>query len=205
MKLAIISGTPKMDGITHSFLQVAVDTADGLGIDADVIRLAGKGGENLTKCKMCSDGWGICFSEHRCEYELEDGFGKLHHRMQDADAYVYITPVYWGEISEDMKIFLDKLRRCEATRRWDKPTANPSKLKGKPSIIVANAGGGGGGIVTTFADFERAISQMEGDDWPRETCGIFDMIAVNRWNQDYKRDALRSAITEMYKHWKKKD
>jgi hypothetical protein len=67
--------------------------------------------------------------------------------------------------------------------------------------MVAVAGGGGGGIVTTFADIERAISQMGGDEWPRERAGIFDYIAVNRWNQDYKRETLKAAITTMAEYW----
>ena len=197
MKLLIISGTPKTEGITYSFVEAALETADGLGIEAEVIRLAG---EKLEKCRMCGDGWGVCFNEHYCKFGEQDGFAELQKKVADASAYLYITPVYWGEISEEMKIFIDKLRRCEATKQWDDRESEKSCLIGKPSIIVANAGGGGGGIVSTFADLERAIVQMSGDAWPREVSGIFDYIAVNRWNQDYKRETLKSAITQMYKY-----
>jgi len=194
MKLLIISGTPKTDGITYSFVQAAKETADELGVEAEVLRLSGM---DLSKCKMCDDGWGICFSEHKCIFGDADGFNELQKKVQAADAYVYLTPVYWGEISEELKIFMDKLRRCQATKQWDSREEEVSFHKGKPSIMVAVAGGGGGGIVTTFADIERAIAQMSGDEWPRESSGIFDYIAVNRWNQDYKRDALKAAITAM--------
>jgi hypothetical protein len=44
---------------------------------------------------------------------------------------------------------------------------------------------------------ERAIAHMEGHETPFEREGVFDYIAVNRWNQEYKRDALKSAIIEM--------
>lgn len=196
MKLLIVSGTPKTDGVTYSFVQKAEESAKELKIEAEVIRLSGM---NLTKCKMCSDGWGICFNEHRCVFGDKDGFNELQKKVQEADAYIYITPVYWGEISEEMKIFLDKLRRCQATKQWDSREDEISFHKGKPSIVVAAAGGGGGGIVSCFADLERAIAQMGGDEWPRETAGIFDFIAVNRWNQGYKREALAEAIKAMFK------
>jgi multimeric flavodoxin WrbA len=199
MNLLIISGTPKTEGITYSFVKAAEETASKLGIKAEVIRLAGL---NLAKCKMCSDGWGICFSDHRCEFGDSDGFSALQEKVKNADAFVYITPVYWGEISEEMKIFMDKLRRCEATKQWDKRDDEISFHKGKPSIIVAVAGGGGGGIVTTFADLERAIGQMGGDEWPREKTGIFDFVGVNRWNQSYKIEALKAAVASMFKCWK---
>jgi len=191
MKLLIISGTPKTDGITHSFVEKAEETAKALNVEAEVIRLAGM---NLTKCKMCDDGWGICFSKHYCMFGDSDGFNDLQKKVQAADAYIYISPVYWGEISEDFKIFMDKLRRCQATKQWNSNEEEVSFLIGKPSILVAVAGGGGGGIPSTFEDFERAISQMSGDEWPRETAGIFDYIAVNRWNQEYKRETLKAAI-----------
>ena len=194
MKLLIINATPKTDGVCYSFVTTAQETAAELNLDVEVIRLSSL---NLTKCKMCDDGWGICFKEHICKFGKEDGFEDLQKKVQAADAYIYITPVYWGEISEELKIFLDKLRRCQATKQWNNKSVGPSFLKSKPTIMVASAGGGGGGIVNTFSVIERAITQMGGDEWPRETEGIFDYIAVNRWNQEYKRETLKAAIKEM--------
>jgi len=199
MKILVINATPKTDGICYSFVTTAAETAAQLGVEAEVIRLSSM---NLSKCKMCDDGWGICFNEHRCIFGDKDGFNDLQKKVQEADAFVYITPVYWGEINEELKIFLDKLRRCQATKQWDNRETEVSFLNGKPSIMVASAGGGGGGIVSTFADIERAISQMSGDSWPRELNGVFDYIAVNRWNQAYKRETLKAAITEMVKYRK---
>lgn len=200
MKILIINATPKTEGLCYSFVNTAKETADILGVEGEVIGLSDM---DMSKCTMCDDGWGICFSEHYCIFGDDDGFNALQEKVREADAYIYITPVYWGEVSEEFKIFLDKLRRCQATKQWDKREDQVSFLKGKPSIMVASAGGGGGGIVTTFADIERAIVQMGGDEWPRETHGIFDYIAVNRWNQVYKREALKSAITEMVKYHKR--
>jgi multimeric flavodoxin WrbA len=200
MNLLIISGTPKTEGVTYSFVEKAKKTADELGIEAEVLRLSCK---NLSKCRMCDDGWGVCFYEHTCKFGDADGFNELQKKVQNADAFIYLTPVYWGEISEELKIFMDKLRRCQATKQWDSRENEVSFHKGKPSILVAVAGGGGGGCSSTFADLERAISQMSGDEWPREYAGIFDYIAVNRWNQEYKREALKSAITTMYDYFKR--
>jgi len=59
---------------------------------------------------------------------------------------------------------------------------------------VASAGGGGGGIVDTFAELEKAISHMGGVSYPYDVYGFFDYIAVNRWNQDYKRETLKNAV-----------
>ena len=117
MKILIISGTPKKDGICRSLVTAAATAAADVGAETEIVDLAKY---KLTSCRMCGDGWGICYSEHFCEFGEKDGFNELQNKIHRADALVYITPVYWGEVSEAFKIFLDKLRRCQATKRWDK-------------------------------------------------------------------------------------
>jgi multimeric flavodoxin WrbA len=193
MKILIISGTPKQDGICDSLIKAAAGAAEESGVNAEIIKLAE---ENLSRCGMCGDGWGTCFSEHKCA--LDDNFNALQEKCREADAFIYITPVYWGEVSEAFKNYSDKLRRCQATKRWDNK-ADGSFLAGKPSILVASAGGGGGGIVNTLSQMERAVGHMGGDSNPREKCGVYDYIAVNKWNQEYKRESLKSAVKSLIK------
>jgi len=194
-KILIVNATPKKDGLTYSFVEAAKETADKLGLESEVVRLAGLG---LKKCMMCYDGWGICFKEHRCIFGDKDGFSELQKLVSEADAFVYVTPVYWGETSEELKIFWDKMRRCETTKQWNGKDDVESFYKNKPSIIVAVAGGGGGGIPSTLIAMERAVDQLgEHTGNLNGTAGIFDYIGVSRWNQEYKREALKAAITEM--------
>jgi len=200
MKLLIISGTPKTDGLTFSFVEKAIETAKELELDSEVINLSKM---NLMKCKMCDDGWGVCFYDHYCLFGDKDGFNGLQKKVQEADAFIFITPVYWGEVSEELKLFMDKLRRCQATKQWDSREEEVSYFKDKPSIIVAVAGGGGGGCPSTFLQMERALGAVGGDGWPKEIAGTFDFIAVNRWNKVYKREALKEAIKAMYNFQKR--
>jgi len=194
-KLLIVNATPKKDGLCNSFAEAAKEAADKLGLESEILRLAGYG---IKKCVMCYDGWGICFKEHKCVFGNKDGFDNLQKIVSEADAFVYVTPVYWGEISEELKVFWDKLRRCETTKQWNGKEDVVSFHKNKPSILVASAGGGGGGIPDTFVAMERAVDQLgEHTGCINGTAGIFDYIAVNRWNQEYKREALKAAIAEM--------
>jgi multimeric flavodoxin WrbA len=188
MKILIISGTPKQDGICDSLVKAALSAADESGAETEVVKLSE---HKISHCVMCGDGWGICNGEHKCAHD--DNFNALQEKVREADAFIYVTPVYWGEVSEVLKTFLDKLRRCQATKQWNKNDAIGSFLRGKPNILVANAGGGGGGIVNTFAQIERAISHMGGGG----NRGVYDYIAVNRWNQEYKREALQAAVKSM--------
>jgi len=194
-KILIVNATPKKDGLTHSFVVAAQEAVDALGLESEELRLAGYG---LHKCVMCHDGWGICFKEHKCVLGEKDGFGAMQQKIAEADAFVYVTPVYWGEYSEELKLFFDRMRRCETTKQWNGKDDVVSFFKNKPSILVAAAGGGGGGIVSALAAMERAVDQLgEHTGHMNGTAGIFDYIGVNRWNQVYKREALKAAIGEM--------
>jgi multimeric flavodoxin WrbA len=100
--------------------------------------------------------------------------------MPQADGYILVTPVYWGEMSESAKAFTDRLRRCEASRE-----AGKSILFKKPVIAVAAAGGSGGGMITCLLSMERWIQHVQGR--------VFDLIPVNRWSRRYKLAAIRAA------------
>jgi multimeric flavodoxin WrbA len=189
MKILIISGTPKKEGLCYSLVTAAYESAVGSGAETEIIRLADY---DLSRCKMCGDGWGICFNEHQCKFGGEnDGFNALQKKFAEADSFVFITPVYWGEVSEVLKTFLDKLRRCQATKQWDKKDGGESFLAGKKSILAASAGGSGGGIINALNEMERAVRSMGGN--------VYDFIGINRWNQEYKRSALKSAVRSMIK------
>ena len=193
-KILIVNATPKTDGLCYSFVETASQATANLGLDYEVLRLAGLG---LKKCLMCRDGWGICIKEHRCIQD-QDEFAVLQQKVKAADAFIYISPVYWGEISEELKIFWDRLRRCETTKQWNEKDEVESFHKNKPSIIVASAGGGGGGCLSTLSDMERIIDQLgQHVGLQNGTAGTFDYIAVTRWNQDYKRETLKAAIAAM--------
>ena len=199
MKLLIISGTPKKEGLSHSLIRAAYESAKNQNVEAEIIQLIG-----LSACKMCADGWGTCKQVHHCEFGDTDGFNDFREKVKWADAFVLITPVYWSEVSEGMKMFLDKLRRCEATKQWSEHGKNASYFAGKSSILVASAGGGGGGITSAFAQMERAISQMGGTSYPYDVYGFFDYIAVNRWNQEYKREALKNSVVALIQWFENK-
>jgi multimeric flavodoxin WrbA len=88
-----------------------------------------------------------------------------------------VTPVYWGEMSETLKSFIDRLRRCEFN--------NSGVLRDKQVLILASPGGSGNGLLSCLEQMDRFC---------RHTGAIiFDYIGINRWNNDYKKAAVRSA------------
>jgi multimeric flavodoxin WrbA len=111
---------------------------------------------NIRSCEACDNGWGTCRDEHYCK--VSDDFQALHARMLKADAFVFVTPVYWGDLSESMKNFTDRLRRCEALK------GDQSGFYQKPVMMVAAAGGSGNGMITCLVSLEldRAYTRASG-------------------------------------------
>src|SRR4030042_2759120 len=107
MKIVVISGSKNREGKTAQAIEAIRKGIAGAGSDSDCIFLAEY---NLEKCRQCNpDGWGICRSEHRCI--IEDDFTGIAAKIKAADVVVFATPVYFRDLSESMRGFLDRLRR----------------------------------------------------------------------------------------------
>ena len=129
----------------------------------------------IERCRQCDqDGWGLCRSEGRCI--IEDDFAKVVEQIAAADVVVFANPVYFGDLSESTRAFLDRLRRiC-------RHEAGKAKVAGKRAVGVCVAGGGGGGAPACTVSLEKVLA----------TCGfdVVDMIPVRRQNLDMKCDVL---------------
>lgn len=174
MKIVVLSGTPKSEGLSVSCVAAAVTGAERGGSSVIVVDLCKT---PIGRCKVCGDGWGICRKEHACAYG-DDGFDEASREIAEADALVIQTPVYWGETSEALKSFLDRFRRCEALKE-------NTALTGKEVLLIAAPGGSGNGLLTCLQQMERAVQHMRGH--------VFDYIGVNRWNREYKLKAIEAA------------
>ena len=109
MHVLVFSSSPNTDGLTAACAAAAIEGCRSGGAGAEEVRLNDL---DIGSCRACDRGWGTCGEKHYCQ--VEDGFQAVHSRTKEADAYVFVNPVYFGEMSESMKRFVDRLRRCEA-------------------------------------------------------------------------------------------
>ena len=140
---------------------------------------------NIERCRQCNDdGWGLCLTEERCI--IEDDFAATTDRIRTSDAIVFATPVYFGDLSESMKAFLDRLRRIGFPKLLRSPIPiGPGPMQtgdGIPAIGVCYAGGSGNGTVSCCTNLERVL----------QICGfdVVDMIPVRRQNLEMKLPVL---------------
>lgn len=179
MKVMIFTSSPNIDGLTVACGNAAKTGAEEAGAQVVMVNINRL---KIGNCKACGNGWGPCRNEHNCQ--VKDDFQVLHASIADIDAFVMITPVYWGEMSESAKAFSDRVRRCEALKNDEK-----TFFEEKPVIAVAAAGGSGNGLTTCLTSMERFITHVKAEK--------FDFIGITQKNRVYKLNTLQEATKEM--------
>ena len=91
---------------------------------------------------------------------------------------VFATPVYFGDLSESMRAFLDRLRRTCMHE------SGKVKIGDKLAVGICVAGGGGGGAPSCVISLENYLSKCGFD--------VVDMIPVRRQNLDMKLSILKA-------------
>jgi multimeric flavodoxin WrbA len=187
MKVIVISSSPNSDGLTAKCVEQALKGAKEAGAEVDHVLLNSL---DIGKCMACNRGWGTCRDEHFCQ--VEDDYQKVHKTMAEMDGYIIITPVYWGDMSESAKAFLDRLRRCEATKAR---TNDATLMQGKPVLCVAAAGGTGNGLISCLGTMERFVDHLKGIK--------FDFISVTQRSKAYKLGTIKDAAEKMVESMRK--
>ena len=99
--------------------------------------------------------------------------------MNNFDAYIFVTPVYFWEMSESAKTFFDRLKRCDAFN-------NNSKIKGKKIVCIACAGGSGRGTEETLKSFDILNHFLNTE--------MVGRIPVTKANFENQKEAIDNAI-----------
>lgn len=177
-KIAIFTSSPNQDGLTAACGKAAKKGIESAGIEVNYIRLNDL---DLKKCRACDRGWGQCRDIHKCI--IEDDFTKIQEQIQNIEACILITPVYYGEMSESAKTFFDRLRRCEATKD------QKSFIQDKLIMGVAAAGGSGGGTLNCLSAIKNLFNHMGAKK--------HDLIGITQRNREYKIDTIRKAAEKL--------
>ncbi len=171
-KVIIIWSSPNTDGLTASAKDRIAGGLAAAGAQAEEIHLNRK---NLEHCRACGNGWGSCSRLGSCV--IRDDFAEIYQKLKEADGIVWISAVYWSDMTECFKAFFDRLRRCDAVRNHF--------LAEKRCVLVACAGGTGRGTLECLQQLERGITHMG--------MRAYDRIPVVRYNRDYMIPALYEA------------
>lgn len=166
---------PNKMGLTFSCVEVCENKLREQGIEVEHICINKK---NIKKCNACGKrGWGICADKHICIQD--DDFNDIYKHMGDFERFIFVTPVYFREMSESAKTFFDRLKRCDAFN-------DESKIKGKKTICIACAGGSGSGTEETLKAFDTLNYFLKTE--------IIGRIPVTKFNFEEKKEEIEKSI-----------
>ena len=180
MKTLVISGSRNPEGRTALLINALCKGVESSGGETEVIYLPKK---DIEHCRQCNkDGWGICRDEDKCI--IDDDFPSILEKINNADVTVFANPVYFGDLSESMKVFLDRLRRVRSKIPRqpvdpNKPMPGPfNNDEGQIAMGLCYAGGSGNGTTSCCMNLERTL-MFSGFD-------VVDMLPARRENLDNK-------------------
>ena len=166
---------PNKIGLTFSCVEVCENYLNEHNFEVEHICINKK---KINKCYACGKrGWGICGDQHRCVQK--DDFNDIYDHMSEFDMYIFITPVYFHEMSESAKTFFDRLKRCDAFN-------DESKIKGKKIICIAWAGGSGSGTEETLKAFDTLNYFLKTE--------MIGRIPVTKFNFEEQKEEMINAI-----------
>ena len=175
MDAIVILGSRNPDGQTARAAQAWAQGIADAGGAAEFFYLPQM---RIERCRQCdNEGWGLCRTEGRCV--IGDDFDGLVARMGKADVVCFATPVYYSDLAESLRAFLDRLRR---TAQFS--AAGKEPIAGKAAYGICVAGGGGGGAAACCTSLDKIL----------RTCGfdVVDTEPVRRQNLDLKLQTLRT-------------
>ncbi len=142
-RVLILLGSPRKKGNSTLLAAEAAKGAKGAGADVETIYLQGLDIKACTACDACQKKPGSgCV--------LRDDMQALYPKLKQADALLLASPVYWANMSAQMKTFMD---RCYALA-----TPKGHAFTGKKAGIILTYGApdvfssGGVNALRTFQD-----------------------------------------------------
>jgi len=120
MKILALIGSPRKGGNTDLLIDEILRSAMKNGHKVEKLYLYDSKILPCRDCRRCKQ------SESNYSCSLRDGMQEIYPRLEESDAIVFGTPVYWYGPTAQMKLFIDRLRPFIASRR----------LMGKKGLVV---------------------------------------------------------------------
>ena len=99
MKVVGFAGSPRKNGNTDVLLQQVLDGAAGSGADVEKFYINDM---NFRGCQGC----GYCKMNDTCK--LKDDMVEAYDAIKAADAIVFAAPIYFSQMTGQMRLFLDR-------------------------------------------------------------------------------------------------
>lgn len=114
MKVLLINGSPREKGCTYTALRIVEEELNQQGIETEIFQIGKKPVRGCIECKSC-------WETGRCIFK-DDVLDSLYPKVEEADGFVFGSPVYFASANGSMTALMDRLFYT-AKELWLKPAA----------------------------------------------------------------------------------
>ena len=100
MKIVALLGSPRINGNSSAIAARFLQTAESLGAETKTFSLNKMNFKGCQACMNCKEKLDHCV--------LNDDLTEVLREIHDADVLVMATPVYFGDITAQLKMFIDR-------------------------------------------------------------------------------------------------
>ncbi|MBQ4598965.1 MAG: flavodoxin family protein [Clostridia bacterium] len=100
MKALLICGSPNANGCTYTALREVEKTLNANGVETEIYQI---GKEPISGCRACR----ACYKLGRCV--IDDNVNAIAARLDEFDALIIGSPVYYAAANSTLTAFLDRL------------------------------------------------------------------------------------------------
>ena len=100
-RILIVTSSPRKNGNSTLLALRAAEGVKAGGSDAEIVPL---GNMKIAPCTACD----ACRVNPDAGCIINDDMQPLYHKIRDADGVIFATPVYWFNVSAQMKSFIDR-------------------------------------------------------------------------------------------------
>ena len=126
MNITIITSSPRRNGSSRL---LADRFADGAREAGHEVYLFDGSIENVAPCKAC----GACDETHKCVQF--DPFSILASKLEKADLIVFVTPIYYFNVTAQLKCIIDRMHSFDKDSLWGKRMALITTSHGPETVV----------------------------------------------------------------------
>lgn len=104
MKIVVLNGSPRRHGNTDIMTEAFQKSAEQKQHTVEILHIADKKITGCRDCKYCYAHDGAC--------AIQDDMQQVRAALEDADMVVFASPIYWFDISAQLKTVIDRLYAC---------------------------------------------------------------------------------------------
>ena len=163
MKVLMINGSPRQKGNTSIALNQIAEQLGKHGIESEIVWIGNKPIRGCVACRTCKDNPGACVFD-------DDVCNRISARMNDSDALVIGSPVYYGQPNGALLAIVQRMF-----------SSNGAAFQGKPAAAVAVCRRGG--ATAAFQALNMPFQMMN-----------MPVVTSQYWNIVYGREPGQAAL-----------